>query len=245
MQRRKFVRILLTVAAAPRMLLSRELWGQQAKQPLPAAAPVPWFTGLNPRTPLPATEPADQVAISDLKFFNPAQMRNLQRLCRVLMPPQKDESGRSKPGAIEAGTPEFLDFLLADSAPERQKLYAGGLDWLDGEAQKKYKVSFFALTDEQVDALVKPWLRTWMTDHPPTEAHADFVNVALDEIRAATINSKAWSQTPGTPAGEWGQTDLYWSPIEPDLAFVLAEQSHSVQPHVAAAKAQGTPEYHR
>jgi hypothetical protein len=230
MQRRKFVRILLSVAAAPRIL-----FGQQAKQPLPAAAPVPWFTGLNPRTPLPATEPADQVAISDLKFFNPAQMRNLERLCRVLMP-----AAGNKPGAIEAGTPEFLDFLLADSGPERQKLYAGGLDWLDGEAQKKYKLSFFALTDEQVDALVKPWLRTWMTDHPPTEAHADFVNVALDEIRAATVNSKAWSQTPGSPGGEWSSTDLYWGPIESDLSFVLGEQ-----PHVAAAKAQGMPEYKR
>src|ERR1700679_2450408 len=104
MQRRKFVRILLSVAAAPRMLFDQ----QQGKQPLPAAAPVPWFTGLNPRTPLPATEPADQVAIADLKFLTPAQMQNLQPLCRVLMPPLN-----GKPGAIEAHTPEFLDFLLA------------------------------------------------------------------------------------------------------------------------------------
>jgi hypothetical protein len=231
MQRRKFVRILLSVAAAPRMLFGQ----QQGKTPLPAAAPVPWFTGLNPRTPLPTTEPADLVAISDLKFFSPAQMRNLQRLCRVMMP-----AAGVKPGAIEAGAPEFLDFLLADSPAERQKLYAGGLDWLDGEAQKKYKLSFFALTDDQVDALVKPWLRTWMSDHPPTEAHADFVNVALDEIRLATINSKAWSQTQATPAGEWGQSDLYWSPIEPDLSLILGEQ-----PHVAAAKSPATPTYKR
>jgi hypothetical protein len=222
MQRRKFVRILLSVAAVPRALFGQ----QQGKQPLPAAAPVPWFTGLNPRTPLPATEPADQVAISDLKFFSPAQWRNLQRLCRVMMPPLN-----GKPGAIEAGTPEFLDFLLAGSPPERQKLYAGGLDWLDAEAQKKYKLGFFALTDEQVDALVQPWLRAWMSDHPPTEQHADFVNVALDEIRTATQNSKAWGS---------GDMGLYWSPIEPDLALAWAEQ-----PHVTAAKMKATPEYKR
>jgi hypothetical protein len=236
MKRRKFVRILLSVVAAPRMLLGQ----QQGKQPLPAAAPVPWFTGLNPRTPLPATEPADLAAIADLKFFTPAQMQNLQRLCRVLMPPLN-----GKPGAIEANTPQFLDFLLAGSLPDRQKLYAGGLDWLDSEAQKKYKLGFFALTDDQVDSLVKPWLRIWMSDTPPTEAHADFVNVALDEIRTATINSRIWNQTPGVTVGEWSPSELYWSPIEPDLAFVLSDQSHLVQPHVAAAKTSATPIYKR
>ena len=215
------------------MLFSQQQ--QQAKQPLPAAAPVPWFVGLNPRTPLPTTEQADLVAISELKFFSPAQMRNLQRLSRALMP-----ALGGKPGAIEAGTPEFLDFLLAGSAPDRQKLYAGGLDWLEAEAQKKYKLSFFALSDEQVDALVQPWLRTWMSDHPPTELHADFVNVALDEIRTATINSKEWSLTPATPAGVWGETGLYWSPIEPNMAYLRMEQ-----PHVAAAKTPATPEYKR
>jgi hypothetical protein len=208
---------------------------QQGKQPMPAAAPVPWFTGLNPRTPLPTTEPADRIAIADLKFFTPAQMQNLQRLCCVLMPPLN-----GKPGAVEVGTPEFLDFLLADSPSDRQKLYAGGLDWLDSEAQKKYKLGFFALTDDQVGALVQPWLRTWMSDNPPTEPHADFVNVALDENRTATFNTKAWDKAPGTSAGEWSRSDLYWSPIEPDLAFELAEQ-----PHVAAAKSPATPVYKR
>jgi hypothetical protein len=230
MKRREFVRVLVPVIAAPKLLL-----GQQTKQPLPAAAPVPWFVGLNPRTPLPVTADAAEVAESELRFFSALQMRNLYRLSRTLMPPFG-----GKPGAIEAGTPEFLDFLLADSAPERQNLYAGGLDWLEAEAQKKYKMSFFALTDEQVDVLVQPWVRTWMSDHPPTEAHADFVNVALDEIRTATINSKAWSQTPATPAGEWGETALYWSPIEPDVAFIQAE------PHVAAHRgAKDMPEYKR
>lgn len=231
MKRREFVRILVSVLSAPKLL-----WGQQqAKQPLPAAAPVPWFIGLNPRTPLPATAEAAEVAESDLKFFSPAQMRNLERLCLALMP-----AFGGKPGAIEAQTPEFLDFLLSESAPDRQNLYAGGLDWLEAEAQKKYKQSFSALTPEQVDALVQPWMRTWMNDHPPLETHANFVNIALDEIRTATINSRAWSRTPATPAGEWGQSGLYWSPIEPDVVFALDEQ-----PHVAAAKTRATPQYKR
>ena len=231
MKRREFVRVLVSVLSAPRLLWSQ----QQAKQPLPAAAPVPWFIGLNPHTPLPHTENAAEIAASDLKFFTPVQMKSLDRLCRALMPPFG-----GKPGAIEAGVPEFLDFLLAESAADRQKLYAGGLDWLEAEAQKKYKLGFSALSDEQAGGLVQPWLRTWMEDHPPVEAHADFVNIALDEIRTATINSRAWSQTPATPAGEWGASGLYWSPIEPDVVFALGEQ-----PHVAAAKTRATPEYRR
>ena len=231
MKRREFVRVLVPVIAAPKLLLGQ----QQAKQPLPAAAPVPWFTGLNPRTPLPVTADAAEVAATELRFFTPAQMQNLQRLSRALMPPFG-----GKPGAIEAGTPEFLDFLLAGSAPERQSLYAGGLDWLEAQAQKKYKLSFSALADEQVGALVQPWMRTWMSDHPPVEPHADFLNIAHDEIRTATINSRAWSQTPPTPAGEWGATELYWSPIEPDMALAHAE------PHVAAHRgAKDMPEYRR
>lgn len=230
MKRREFLPILVSVLSAPKLLLS-----QQAKQPLPAAAPVPRFTGLNPRTPLPVTENAAEIAATELKFFSPVQMQTLARLSRALMP-----SIGGKPGAIEAEVPQFLDFLLAESEPDRQKLYAGGMDWLEAEAQRKYKVSFSALNEEQVGGLVQPWMRAWMEDHPPVEGQASFLNIAHDEIRMATINSRAWSQMPATAAGEWGRSDLYWSPIEPDMAFAHGE------PHVAAQRgAKEMPEYKR
>lgn len=216
MKRRNVVRTLLAAAAAPRLLVS-----QQAKQPLPAAAPVPWFVGLNPRTPLPHTEPGAEIAVSKPKFFTPPQFEALVKLSAVLMP-----SRNGKPGAVEAETPQFLDFLLANSAPERQKLYSAGLDWLDSEAQHKYKLPFAKLSDDQAGAILRPWLRTWMSDHPPTEAHADFVNIAHDEIRTATINSLAWNTAPFTGAEPHGQEGLYWYPIEPEFLYE--------QPHTAA-----------
>ena len=218
MKRRNFVRTLLAAAAAPKLAQS-----QQAKQPLPAAAPVPWFIGLNPRTPLPHTQPGADVAASQRKFFSLAQMETLTRLCEVLMPARGD-----KPGAVEAGTPGFLDFLLFDSASDRQKLYSGGLDWLESEAQQKHEMPFAKLSDDQAGALLQPWLRTWMTDHPPTEPHTDFVNVAHDDIRSATINSRAWNTAPFTGIEQRGQQGLYWSPIEPDVDMLYE------QPHVAA-----------
>ena len=59
-------------------------------------------------------------------------MATLTRLSDVLMPPLGD-----KPGAIQAQTPMFLDFLIGSSPEERKKVYSKGLDWLDAESKKK------------------------------------------------------------------------------------------------------------
>ena len=64
-------------------------------------------------------------------------------------------------------TPQFLDLLIGQSSAARKKVYSGGLEWLESEAQKKYKLPFSKLDDGQASALLKPWLRTWMSDHPP------------------------------------------------------------------------------
>ena len=214
MRRRNFVRTLIAAATTPRLLVS-----QQAKQPLPAAAPVPWFTGLNPHTPIPHTVQDSQVAIAQLRFLTPEQFLTLQRLAAVFLPPLN-----GKPGAVEAQTPEFLDFLLSTAPPNRQTLYTSGLDWLEAESQRKFKSPFTQLTDGQAETILQPWLRTWMNDHPPTEPHADFVNIAHDEIRAATINSPAWNAAPFTGIQLHGEEGLYWSPIEPEFLY---EQAHT------------------
>jgi len=218
MLRRDFVRAVMAVAAVPRLLFAQK--GAQ----LPLPAPTPWTQGLNPKTPVPRTVAAEIVADGELKFFSTQQMATLSRLSDVLVP-----AIGNKPGAVAAETPAFFDFLIGTSPEARKKLYAGGLMWIDAESVKKYKMPFAKLNDEQADALLKPWLRTWMNDHPPTEPHADFINIAHDEIRTATVNSKAWSLVAEarTPSG------LYWYPIEPDLRSVSAASAH-VQPHVQA-----------
>ena len=218
MFRRDFVRAVVAFVVAPRWLFAQK--GAQ----LPLPAPTPWTQGLNPQTHVPQTVVAEVVADGDLKFFSAQQMATLKRLSDVLMPPMGD-----KPGAVAAETPEFFDFMISVSPDARKKLYTGGLMWLDGESVKKHKMPFAKLNDEQADAVLKPWLRTWMSDHPPTEVHADFINIAHDEIRTATVNSKAWSVAAATktPGG------LYWYPIEPDLRGVSAASAH-VQPHVQA-----------
>lgn len=231
MRRRDFVRGVLAVGAAPKLLL-----GQQATTPPPPPpAPTPWLLGLNSRTPIPHVEAADQVALSELRFFSPQQMATLTRLSDVLMPPIGE-----KPGAVQAQTPMFLDFLIGDSPQERKQVYTEGLDWLDGESKKKFNTEFAKLTDAQAADLLQPLLRTWMSDHPPAEPHADFINIAHDDIRTATVNSKAWFVVPEVGAEPRTEQELYWSPIEPDTTEFNADCT-SVPPHVRAAPKSGHP----
>ncbi len=189
MLRRDFVRAVVSVGLAPQALLA-----QQAGQPqLPLPAPVPWPTGLNPQTPIPHTQVAEVVAESQPAFFSSAQMATLTRLSDVLMP-----AVGNKPGALKAGTPMFLDFFIGKSNTTVRKMYTSGLDWLNAESLRRFKSPFAKLDNAKADDLLKPWLRTWMSDHPPVEAHADFINVAHSDIRSATINSREWSDVPSS-----------------------------------------------
>ena len=207
MRRRDFVRAMIATAAAPKLLLA------QAVSPAPPpAAPVPWTLGLNGATPIPNTQIEDAVAQAGLRFFTPVQMATLERLSDVLVPPLGD-----KPGAVQAEAPAFLDFLVGSSPADRGQMYRSGLDWLDAEAKKQFSRPFAQLETAQADRILQPWMRTWMPDHPPIEAHADFINIAHSDIRAATVNSKAWSDTPSSPAQESTPVGLYWYPIEPDI----------------------------
>ena len=221
MRRRDFVRAVLAVGAAPKVLIA-----QQAVSPAPPPAPVPWLLGLNEKTPIPHVEAADQVALAELRFFSPSQMATLSRLSDVLMPPVG-----GKPGALQAQTPLFLDFLIGASSEERRQIYRKGLDWLDAEAKKRFHAEFSRLANQQAGELLKPWLRTWLNDHPPTEEHADFVNIAHDDIRTATVNSKEWAVAPQTPSQPKTEEELYWSPIQPDVS-IDDVRSASVPPHV-------------
>ncbi len=231
MKRREFVRTVLTIGVAPKLLL-----GQQQTPGAPPPAPVPWLLGLNPHTPLPHVEVAEDIAASELRFFTPLQMQTLTRLADVLVPPVS-----GKPGALQAQVPSFLDFLIGSSPDTRKQVYASGLDWLESESLKTFNAPFAKLEDAQAGAMLMPWLRTWMNDHPPTEPHIDFINIAHDEIRTATMNSRPWFEaTPPPTAPDPFNRSLYWYPIQPDIAHDSAAYS-KVPPHVQAVPKSNHP----
>jgi hypothetical protein len=228
MRRRDFVKGILAAGAAAQAMSAQQAATPAAQATPPAAStaipplppqgpvapgPMPWNRGLleAPQLGLSTVVP-DAVAETNATFFTEAQTATLRRMCALLMPPLK-----GYPGAIETGTPEFLDFLIGASPRRQQQMYKAGLDWLDTEAKLKFAVSFEKTTDAQADALLKPWLRTWMTDHAPTEPHAGFINQAHSDIRTATMNSQEWSDAQAA-AGRWrSDYDLYWYPVDPNL----------------------------
>lgn len=188
MRRRDFVKAMVAASATAKTML-----GQQSAAPVApsippatptAPGPVPWMRGLMEVKPLPigSTVP-DAVAQTNAYFFKEQQLATLRRLSEILLPPL-----RGYPGAKEAGTPEFIDFLIGVSPADRQQMYQSGLDRLDAEAKQYFGVAFSRLDKTQADHLLRPWLRTWMTDHPPTEPYARFINIAHSDIRTATIN---------------------------------------------------------
>lgn len=226
MRRRDFVKGMLAAGAAARAAVGTAA-AQQAAAPeatvpgqhvLPPAAPVapgpvPWMHGLMDVKPLAMeTLVPDVVAQTEAHFFTEAQAQTLRRLSALVMPPLKE-----RPGALDAGAPEFLDFLIGASPRDRQQMYQSGLERLDAEARQKFGVAFEKTTDEQADGLVRPWLRAWMSDHPPTEPYARFINLAHSDIRTATINSQAWSEAAQAAGRGTAGVDLYWYPVDPDM----------------------------
>jgi hypothetical protein len=168
--------------------------------------------GLMEAKPLPMTPlAADSIAETKANFFSDRQFAALQRLSELMAP-----AYRGYPGAIEAGAPKFLDFLIGVSPPDRQRMYQSGLDRLNAEATEKFNLAFSELSAEQADQLIRPWLRSWIENNPPTEPYAHFINVAHADIREATQNSQAWSDAQQAK-GQSPRVDLYWYPVDPDL----------------------------
>ena len=56
-----------------------------------------------------------------------------------------------------------------------------------------------------------------MPDHPPREKYEQFINIAHQDIRTATMNSQAWSVAATSSGERQPGVGLYWSPIDPDI----------------------------
>jgi gluconate 2-dehydrogenase gamma chain len=77
------------------------------------------------------------------QFFTPHEYQTVRVLSDLIIP--KDERSGS---AIDAGVPEFMDFILNDQE-DRQVAMRGGLAWLDLESQRRFDKTFVAATDPQ------------------------------------------------------------------------------------------------
>ena len=158
------------MAAAP---LAPALIGQQTNNaPAPTSpAPPPLDATIPPaplnRTPSASaavkidTAVADEVAEMTPKYFNATQFATLRKLSLRLMP-----AINGAPGALEAGAPEFLDFLISESPKDRQQLYTKGLDLLNAESKKRFSKNFADADAAQITTLLAPLKQPWTYESP-------------------------------------------------------------------------------
>ena len=219
MKRRRFVRGLLTVPA-----ISAAVEAGQAPPPATTPQQQPQPT---PNTPArqesrqPPAAPKLKVTSLDLTaepaphFFTNTQLGTLEKLGEVLVPPLKNN-----PGALEAGAPEFLDFLIGESPEPRKKSYQFGLDHLELNAKNKYQRSFASLNEAEVGALLKPLLvpRFWPEDLPKDPMQS-FMAQVHEDLRTATQNSREWAEASEKSGRRFSRgfrgSGYYWNPIDP------------------------------
>jgi hypothetical protein len=212
MKRRRFITALAAAPAAPALLAQQAIRPTTESTPPAAPAPPanpPGFGAQNvPK--IEVTVP-DGVAETEARFFSAQQFAALRRLSEVLLPPLK-----GNPGALDCGTPEFLDFLTGASPADRQQLYKNGLDALNTRAKKQFGKPFAELDATQADAIIRPLLVPvpWAKD-PPKDPLQHFMTTAHDDIRTATRNSREWSATSSNGRPRGGGGGLYWNPIDP------------------------------
>jgi hypothetical protein len=199
MKRRHFVQALAALPVAP-------LAAQQAPPAPPAPAPARGGgRGAAAAEDLPKLEVAfpEDAADSVLHFFTPPQFAALQRLGDLLMP-----AGSSSPGALAAGAPEFLDFLIGDSGADRQQVYRAGLDGLNAQARRQFNKAFADTDSSQADALLVSLRQPW-TYADPADPVARFLRAAKADMRTATVNSHAASN-----GRRFAGSGLYWYPLD-------------------------------
>jgi len=125
----------------------------------------------------------------------------------LLMPPLN-----SAPGALDAKAPEFLDFLIGESLPERKHLYQAGLDALNAQSVHQFKRPFAELESSQADTLLAPLRKPWKYEEPSDPASV-FLRAAKHDVRTATVNSREYGGA-GTGSRRMNGNGLYWLPLE-------------------------------
>ena len=135
--------------------------------------------------------------------LGPVEYATLRRLCGLMVP-----AVGGRPGAIEAGVPEFLDFLISQSPSTRQNLYRSGLDLMDKEARKQSAKAFADQSDSEAAVQLQPLRQSSSAG----ETASLFLQAAKEDILRATFNSREWAAASTQRRGS--ATGTYWRTID-------------------------------
>ncbi|MEZ5401790.1 MAG: gluconate 2-dehydrogenase subunit 3 family protein [Bryobacteraceae bacterium] len=201
-RRRRFLNAVAAATAATPAAVAQEAGRRRAPNPDRASAPA----DPSPYPTLAVSATGDIAAPATL-FLSDAQFTALRRLAELLTP-----AIPPRPGAIEAGVPEFLDFLISQD-PARQHTYRPGLDALNRAAQRTSGKPFADLDDSQAAAFLAPLNQPWSSD-PITDPIAALLHQAKRDVRQATVNSREYAASGAPPAGRRGFGNQYWYPLD-------------------------------
>jgi Gluconate 2-dehydrogenase subunit 3 len=173
--------------------------------PAMAAIPLPAIAQEMPKL---ATSTADAVGDPSAHYFSNPQMAALRRLGDLVVP-----ATGGRPGARDAKAAEFLDFLIGQSSADRQSLYHNGLDHLQSEARSRFSTAFESLTPQQADLVLAPLHAAW-TYGAPADPFAAFLREAKEDLIAATMNSREYSEAQAASGRRGTGVGTYWYPVE-------------------------------
>jgi gluconate 2-dehydrogenase gamma chain len=120
------------------------------------------------------------------KCFTPHEYATLRRLAELIMPPEEHSKG-----ALEAGAPEFIDFLCSIN-DELSAIYTGGMGWLDEQMKRRYEKAFVdAKPEQQTGMLDLIAYRKNEGEHPELGPGIKFFTWARNMVVDAYYTSKA------------------------------------------------------
>lgn len=208
MKRRQAIRSLLGLPAITALpAIAQQAPIDESKPPAGGKLPAEMAPPPVEENPKLATSAPDAAAPAAPVFFSAKHLLCLRRLADLLVPALE-----GRPGAIAAGVPEFLDFLIAESPEDRQILYRSGLDRLDSESMHRFGKLFPAIPPQDAGELLAPLRQAWSFAGPP-DPLARFLHAAKADILQATVNSREWAAaTPGRRAS--AGVGSYWYSLE-------------------------------
>jgi gluconate 2-dehydrogenase gamma chain len=103
---------------------------------------------------------AEQTSSTNVKAYVPSfldatKYATLSRLCDLIIPPETGKEGAAGAGAIQAGVPEFIDFMLAHDSTIQYR-FVWGLTWIEVRSAELYAKNFCGLSEEQQTKLLRP-----------------------------------------------------------------------------------------
>lgn len=119
----------------------------------------------------------------DLRFFTPHEWDTVRVLVDLVIPADA-RSG----SATEAGVPEFMDFIVAESTSMPTPM-RGGLAWIDLESRRRFAKTFVEATDVERRAVLDDI--AWPARAKPEHAHgAAFFTSFRDLTASGFFSSK-------------------------------------------------------